>query len=30
MFDIVAMHYFKRGFSGVTRHGDSRNASQIL
>ena len=28
-FDIVALYCFKLCFSGATRHGDSRNASQI-
>ena len=27
--DIVALYYFKLRFSGATRHGDSRNASQL-
>ena len=28
-FDTVALYCFKLCFSGATRHGDSRNASQI-
>ena len=28
-FDIVGLYCFKLCFSGATRHGDARNASQI-